>query len=46
MQVINILDQLSNQLSNIYGQPTPAVLEMNNAVFHSPYSAADAPEVL
>jgi hypothetical protein len=42
MQVINILDQLST----IYGQPTPAILETNNTVFHSPYLAADAPEVL
>jgi hypothetical protein len=40
--VIDILDQLST----IYGQPTPAVLETNDAVFHSPYSAVDAPEVL
>jgi hypothetical protein len=42
MQVINILDQLST----IYGQPTPAVLKTNNTVFHSPYLAANAPEVL
>jgi hypothetical protein len=42
MRVIDILDQLSN----IYGQPTPAVLETNDAVYRSPYSAADAPEVL
>jgi hypothetical protein len=41
MQVINILDQLST----IYGQPTPAILKTNNAVFCSPYLAADAPEV-
>ncbi len=32
MQVIDILDQLST----IYGQPTPAVLETNNTVFCSP----------
>jgi hypothetical protein len=42
MHVINILDQLST----IYGQPTPAIFEMNDAVFHSPYSAADATEIL
>jgi hypothetical protein len=35
-----------NQLPKLYGQPTPAVLEMNYTVFQSPYSAADAPEVL
>jgi hypothetical protein len=40
--VIDILDQLSA----IYGQPTPAILETNDTVFHSPYLAADAPEVL
>jgi hypothetical protein len=42
MQVIDILDQLST----IYGQPTPAVLEMNNTVFRSLYLVANAPEVL
>jgi hypothetical protein len=42
MQVIDILDQLSM----IYGQPTPAILETNNTVFRSPYLAADTPEVL
>jgi hypothetical protein len=42
MQVINILDQLSM----IYGQPTPAVLKTNNTVSRSPYLAADTPEVL
>jgi hypothetical protein len=42
MQVIDILDQLST----IYSQPTPAVLETNDTVFCSPYSAAGAPEVL
>jgi hypothetical protein len=36
MRVIDIWDQLST----IYGQPTPAILETNNAVFCSPYSAA------
>jgi hypothetical protein len=42
MRIINILDQLST----IYGQPTLAILETNHAVFQSPYSATDAPEVL
>jgi hypothetical protein len=42
MQVINIIDQLST----IYGQSTPAILETSNTVFHSPYLAANAPEVL
>jgi hypothetical protein len=42
MHVINILDQLSK----IYSQPMPAVLEMNDAISCSPYSATDAPEVL
>jgi hypothetical protein len=42
MRVIDVL----NQLSTTYGQPTPAVLEANNHIFHSPTSAADAPEVL
>ncbi len=42
MSVMLILDQLSK----LYGQPTPAVLEIKNRVFRSPYSAADVPEVL
>jgi hypothetical protein len=42
MHVIDILDQLST----IYGQPTLAILGTNNAVFCSPYLAADAHEVL
>jgi hypothetical protein len=42
MSVMFILDQLSK----LYGQPTPAVLEMKDAVFCSPYLAADAPKVL
>jgi hypothetical protein len=42
MSVMFILDQLSK----LYGQPTPAVLETNNTVFRGPYLAADAPEVL
>jgi hypothetical protein len=42
MHVIDILDQLST----IYGQPTPAILKMKDAVFCSPYLAADPPEVL
>jgi hypothetical protein len=35
-----------NQLSNLYGQPTPTILGTNDKVFPSPYSAADAPKVL
>jgi hypothetical protein len=42
MRVIDILDQIST----IYGQPTPVVLETNDAVFCSPYLAVDAPKVL
>ena len=42
MRVIDILDQLSAT----YGQPTPAALEANDHIFHSPTSAADPPEVL
>jgi hypothetical protein len=42
MTVRKILDQLSN----IYGQLTPAAMELNNVTFHSQYSAADAPKVL
>ena len=42
MRVIDILDQLSL----IYGQPTPVALEANDHIFRSPTSAADAPEVL
>ena len=42
MKVINILDQLSL----IYGQPTPSALEANDYIFRRPTSAADAPEVL
>jgi hypothetical protein len=42
MRVIDILDQLSAT----YGHPTSAILAMNDAAFHSPYLAADAPEVL
>ena len=30
----------------LYGKPTAAALEANEAIFRSPYSAADAPEVL
>jgi hypothetical protein len=41
MRVIKILDQLST----VYGEPTPAVLKTNNAMFCSPYLVADAPEV-
>ena len=42
MRVIDILDQLSL----IYGQPTPAALAANDHIFRSLTSAADAPEVL
>jgi hypothetical protein len=42
MQAIDILDQLSR----IYGWPTPAILKTTNTVFHSPFSAINAPEVL
>jgi hypothetical protein len=42
MCVLDILDQFSS----IYGQPTPAVLEQNNAAFRSLYLAADTPKVL
>jgi hypothetical protein len=42
MSVRDILDQLSS----IYGQPTPAAMEINDTAFRSVYSAAYAPEVL
>jgi hypothetical protein len=42
MSVMSILDQLSQ----LYRQPTPATLELNNNVFRGLYSAGDAPEVL
>jgi hypothetical protein len=42
MQVIDIL----GQLSMIYGQPTPAILETNDTLFCSPNLAANAHEVL
>jgi hypothetical protein len=42
MCVINILDQLSR----IYGQSMPAILKTSDAIFRSPYLAADAPKVL
>ena len=35
-----------NQLSSIYGQPTPAAMGINDATFCGVYSAAYAPEVL
>jgi hypothetical protein len=35
-----------NQLRCVYGKPTSAALEANDTLFRSPYSAADAPEVL
>ncbi len=42
MSTREILDQLSTS----YGQPTLAAMELNNATFCGPYSAADAPKVL
>jgi hypothetical protein len=42
METRDILDQLSQT----YGQPTPAALEINDITFRGPYSAANAPEVL
>jgi hypothetical protein len=42
MSVRDILDQQSS----IYGQPTPAAMEINDTVFCGVYLAADAPEVL
>ena len=42
MSVRDILDQQSS----IYGQPTPAAMEINDTAFRGVYSAADAPEVL
>ncbi len=42
METQDILDQLSQT----YGQPTSAALEINNVTFHGHYSAANAPEVL
>ena len=35
-----------DQLLSIYGQPTPAAMDINDTAFHGMYSAADAPEVL
>ncbi len=40
--VIDILDQVSR----IYGQPTPDMLKMNDAMFCSPYLTTKAPKVL
>ena len=42
MSTMVILDQLSK----LYGHPTPAILEQNDCMFPSPYLAADPPEVL
>ena len=42
MTTVTILDQLSS----VYGKPTSAALDANDTIFRSPYSAADAPEVL
>ena len=38
--------EILNQLSAIYGQPTPAAMEINDTAFQGNYLAADAPEVL
>jgi hypothetical protein len=35
-----------NQLSELYGHPTLAVLEQNDCMFRSPHSATNPPEVL
>jgi hypothetical protein len=42
METRDILDPISQT----YGQPTPAALEINGITFHGHYSTADAPEVL
>jgi hypothetical protein len=42
MTAMSILDQLSD----LYGKPTPAALEGNNTRFRSPYLAADPPKLL
>jgi hypothetical protein len=42
MSVCKILDQLLS----IYGQPTPAAMELNNTAFCGVYLAANAPEIL
>ena len=42
MSVQDILDQLLS----IYGQPTPAAMEINDTAFRGVYSAADAPKLL
>ncbi len=35
-----------NQLSDLYGKPTPAALEGKDAAFHHPYLAANPPKLL
>ncbi len=42
MSVCKILDQLSS----IYGQPTPAAMKLNDTAFCGVYLAANTPEVL
>jgi hypothetical protein len=42
MSVMSILDQLSS----LYGQPTPTALEGKDTRFCSPYSSANPPEIL
>ncbi len=41
-----IVQEILDQLSMIYGQPTTAAMELNNVALRSQYSAADAPKVL
>jgi hypothetical protein len=41
-----VTHKILDQLSQIYGQPTPAAFQLNDVVFCSQYSAADAPKVL
>ncbi len=42
VRVIDILDQQNS----IYGKPTSSALKVNDNIFRSPYSAANAPNVL
>ncbi len=38
--------EILNQLSSIYGQPTPAAMELNDTAFCGVYLAANAPKIL
>jgi hypothetical protein len=40
------VQEILDQLSNIYGQPTPAAMELNDVAFRNQYSSVDAPKVL